>query len=199
MTSDVVFSRLLRMTLPLWKKQLPLQLTLSRVYALPFVVLLLQSPGFGSRFFAALLFALASLTDYFDGYYARKWNLVSNFGKFLDPVTDKILVTGVLIFLVFLQKVDPYSVILLLVRDTFVGGIRSAAAADQVVIDAKQSGKWKTGLQMGAIPVLILHPFPEPLIFFDKIGFGLLWISVILSITSGVEYYRAYLRSRRST
>lgn len=178
--------------LPPWKKKLPLQLTLSRVYALPVVIALMGQESLGLRLAGALLFILASVTDYFDGHLARKWNLVTNFGKFFDPVTDKILVSGALTYMVYLGKIDPYSVILLIVRDTFVGGLRSAAAADQLIIDAKPTGKWKTGLQMGAIPLLILAPWPEPLEALHNLGKSILWVSVGLSLWSGWEYFLAY-------
>ncbi len=171
---------------------------MSRVLILPVMIFLLLYDGFAWRLSASLVFAAASLTDYFDGYYARKWNLVSILGKFLDPITDKILVSSVLIFLVYLGKVDPYSVILLLVRDTLIGGIRSVAATQKIVIDAKPAGKWKTALQMGAIPLIILSPWPEELSIFDKLGHGLLWFSVFLSMTSGIEYYQGYLKSQKT-
>lgn len=178
-----------------WKKKLPFHLSMSRVYALPLILFLMTREPLAEKFLAAVVFALASLTDYFDGHLARKWNVVTTLGKFLDPVTDKILVSSVLCYLLFQGKVDPYSVILLIARDTFIGGIRSVAATDKIIIDAKPAGKWKTGLQMGAIPLLILSPYHD---IFDKVGYGLLWISVILSITSGIEYFQGYLKSKKS-
>lgn len=158
------------------------------------MIILLMQDGVSWRISSAFVFILASITDYFDGYYARKWNLVSTLGKFLDPVTDKILVVVCLFFLVHLGKVDPYSVIILLVRDTLIGGIRLVAASERIYNKYKPP-KWKTGLQMGAIPVIILSPWADLLGIFDKLGHGLLWFSVLLSITSGVKYYRGYVRS----
>jgi len=99
---------------------------------------------------------LASVTDYFDGYFARKYQAVSNFGKFMDPIADKILVTSVLTMLLAMGKIDAWMVIIILARDNFIGGIRSVAAADQIVIDAKPAGKWKTAMQMVAIPIVIV-------------------------------------------
>lgn len=178
-----------------WKKKLPMQLTLSRIYVLPLILWCLYVSSFWSDLLAALIFVLASITDYYDGYFARKYNAVSNMGKFMDPIADKILVTSILTVMILSNKVDPYMVILLSVRDTFIGGIRSVAAADQVIIAAKTAGKWKTGLQMVAIPTTIIGehiPFIYPL---QKIGCGILWISVILSITSGIDYYLSYKRA----
>lgn len=196
-----------------WRKKLPMQLSLSRVYVIPFLLLLMWPKTLGFNLLAALVFIAASITDYYDGYYARKFNAVSNLGKFIDPVTDKILVTSILIILVSLAKVDPYLVIILLTRDTFIGGIRSAAAADQVVIAAKASGKWKTGLQMGAIPAIMLSDFHltsyccsnlsatdwrSYVILIGWAGYFVLWFSVILSLISGYEYYQIFKRESKS-
>ena len=98
-----------------------MQLTMSRVYAVPFIIFFLNQSKFFFAILAAVLFIVSSITDYFDGYFARKWKLVSNLGKFMDPVTDKILVLGVLIFLTHKDFLDPYVVILLTVRDRAVG------------------------------------------------------------------------------
>lgn len=188
--------------LPPWKKNLPMQLTLSRVYAVPIIILLLHQSRFFFSILAAFLFIISSITDYFDGYFARKWNLVSNLGKFMDPVTDKILVLGILIFLTHQGFIDPYVVILLTIRDTFIGGIRAAASADQLIIDAKSSGKWKTGLQMGAIPAIILgmsykNQYEIEILvdlfkWVGQFGYGLLWASSLLSVVSALQYYNIY-------
>jgi CDP-diacylglycerol--glycerol-3-phosphate 3-phosphatidyltransferase len=183
--------------LPDWKKKLPLQLTYTRIYLVPFIVACLWQRELGWSVLAATLFMLASITDYYDGYFARKFNAVSNMGKFMDPVADKILVTSILAYLIPLGVVDPYMVIIIITRDTFIGGIRSAAAADGIVIDAKTGGKWKTAMQMVAIPAVMIAPWPQPLEIIVKIGYGLLWVSVILSITSGIGYYLAYRSSRK--
>ncbi len=169
-----------------------MQLTLSRVYVLPALFLALWADTFLGSVIAAVIFILASITDYYDGHFARKYNAVSNTGKFMDPVTDKILVTSVLIYLVHLHRVDAFLVILLLIRDTFIGGLRSAAAADQIVIAAKASGKWKTGLQMSAIPAVIIWEFPAGYPQIGQLGYFVLWLSVILSLWSGVEYYQIF-------
>lgn len=188
--------------LPQWKKNLPMNLTMSRVYIVPVIILLLHQSRFFFSILATVLFIMASITDYYDGYLARKWNLVSNLGKFMDPVTDKILVLGVLIYLTHQSFIDPYVVILLTVRDTFIGGLRAVASADQLIIDAKSSGKWKAGLQMGAIPAVILGMsykdqyesdfFVDLFKWVGQIGYGLLWVSSILSVVSAVQYYNIY-------
>lgn len=181
-----------------WQKNLPTRVTMSRIVAVPFVVAAMKPNTLTWNIVATLLFILASVTDYFDGYFARKYNAVSNFGKFMDPIADKILVTSVLTMLLAMGKIDTWMVIIILARDNFIGGIRSVAAADQIIIAAKPAGKWKTAMQMGAIPLVIISHGTPDLLIFDKLGYGALWISVILSITSGIEYYLGYLKNKSS-
>lgn len=144
---------------------------------------------------AAICFIIASITDYYDGYYARKLNAVTNLGKFFDPVADKILVSSLLILLLSKGKIDPWMVILFVGRDTIVGGIRSVAAADGLVIDAQSVGKWKAALQMIAIPMILLNDL-HPYLPNNRLGYGLLWLSVILSLQSGYNYCAAYFKAR---
>lgn len=167
--------------------RLPLYLTLSRIILVIPTAFFLSFGTESGRWIATICFVIASITDYYDGYYARKLNAVSNLGKFLDPVADKILVSSVLILLLFMKSIDPWMVILFVARDTIVGGVRAAAAADGVILSAQSAGKWKAALQMIAVPMLILndlHPnFPN-----TRIGYGLLWLSVLLSLKSGFDY-----------
>lgn len=180
-------------------------LTWARVAAAPVVVLLLLDDGAGSpwrSWLAAMVFILASITDALDGYFARRFNAMSNLGKFMDPIADKVIVSSVLVMLIQAGNVSPIAVLLILGRDLLVGGFRSAAAADGLVIDAKAAGKWKTGVQMVAIPVLILAKhltfLPSPLSpeLILMVGQALLWFSVVLSLGSGVSYARLYFASR---
>lgn len=164
---------------------------------MPVLIPLILMNGLSWDVSAAALFILLSLTDAWDGALARKWNVVSNFGKFMDPVADKILVSSVLIALLQLNRVDPFLVIILLARDTFVGGIRSVAAADQLILDAKPTGKWKTGVQMSGIVMVILESLPG-LPSLGQAGRLVLWLSVVLSLLSGYEYFKAYRDSRKS-
>ena len=181
-----------------WQKNLPTRITMSRVVAVPLIVLAMWPNTLGWNIVAAVLFMLASVTDYFDGYFARKYNAVSNFGKFMDPIADKILVTSVLTMLLAMGKVDAWMVIIILARDNFIGGIRSVAAADQIIIDAKPAGKWKTAMQMVAIPAVIISHGTPALSWLDKLGYTTLWISVFLSITSGIEYYFSYIKNNKA-
>lgn len=172
-------------------------ITYSRIAFVPVIVILMFPNELATNVMAAALFIVASISDYYDGYFARKYNSVSNMGKFMDPIADKILVTSILVMLIPTERIDPIMVIVILARDTFIGGIRSVAAADGVVIDAKPTGKWKTALQMIAIPAVIIGDIWLG-VNFEKIGYGVLWISVVLSVTSGIQYYLGYLKSRKA-
>ena len=172
-------------------------ITTARILITVPIIILLYPDRVGLNVWAALFFILASVSDYYDGYFARKYNAISNLGKFMDPIADKILVTSVLVMLIPSKRIDPIMVIIILCRDTLIGGIRSVAAADQIVIAAKAVGKWKTALQMVAIPAVMIGDVFMG-IPFDKIGYYALWISVILSVTSGLDYFLGYLKSRKS-
>ncbi len=176
-------------------KKIPLGLTLFRIFLTLPIVVGLSFQNEILNWLCVGLFCLASVTDYYDGYYARKLNAVTNLGKFLDPVADKILVSSVLTVLVALQKVDIWMVILFISRDTLIGGIRAAASADHVIIDAQTTGKWKAALQMISIPLLMVNDlhtfFPS-----QRIGYALLWFSVGLSILSGWQYIQLYFNAK---
>lgn len=180
-----------------WQKNLPTRITYSRIVMAPIIIAVMWPNTLHWNILAAILFILSSITDYYDGYFARKYGVVSNFGKFMDPIADKILVTSILAMLLSQGKIDAWMVIIILGRDNFIGGIRSVAAVDQIVIDAKPAGKWKTAMQMVAIPLVIIGNQEPYLPYLDKIGYGVLWVSVILSITSGIEYYRGFLKNRK--
>ncbi len=179
-------------------KKLPFYLTLSRIVGAPFLglVFFLNEPL--AWWFSAALFIALSITDYFDGMLARKYNVVSNFGKFFDPTGDKILVLFALIILLHLKNLDPYVVIILLCRDIFIGTIRSYAASTGLVIAARPIGKWKTGFQMVAIPLMLA---PVDQIFFIPTflaGHILLWLAAALSIWSLIDYSLILIRSLKT-
>ncbi len=161
----------------------------------PVILAILLSGWVWAGWISAGLFILASLTDWFDGMLARRFGVESNMGRLMDPIADKILVLGALIMLLSMGRVDPIMVFLFLARDTFIGGIRSVAAANNQIIGAKPFGKWKTGFQMTAIPCLLIY---EPLwgLPLANIGYYGLWVSVGLSLISGFEYTLGYYRTR---
>lgn len=141
------------------KMNLPNKLTVFRVVLIvPFVVCLLL-PGLDAtrRYLAAAIFIVASLTDLADGKIARKYNLVTNFGKFMDPLADKLLVNGALICLIATGQLAPWFVIIIISRDFIISGFRLVASDNGVVIAADYWGKFKTTFQMVMIIMLIFH------------------------------------------
>lgn len=170
-------------------------MTYSRIVLAPLILGILMSGWQWAGWVSAGLFLIASITDWLDGYLARKFNAESNMGRLMDPIADKILVLGALLMLLTMGRVDPVMVFLFLARDIFVGGIRSVAAANNLIISAKPFGKWKTALQMMAIPCLLIY---EPIfgVPIADIGYYCLWVSVGLSLISGVEYTVGYYKSR---
>lgn len=186
----------------------PTVVTSGRIAAcIPFIAcyLLLQGPL--KAWSCTLVFVFAAISDWLDGYLARRWNAQSTMGKFLDPVADKVLVLCVLILFSYDRLIHPVLPILILSRDILIGGIRSVAAADRVVIDAKATGKWKTAVQMVAIPFVLIGSevttwfeavLPTNLPSLEQVGSGLLWMSALLSLVSGWEYIQIYRQSRRS-
>jgi len=179
---------------------LPNKLTISRILLIPIFILILSLPlDFGfweiggtelpiTHFIAALIFIIASTTDWVDGYYARKHNLVTNLGKFLDPLADKLLVSAALILLVELELAAAWIVIIIISREFAVTGLRLVAAGEGLVLAAGKMGKLKTATQMIAIILLLLHHFPFSYINFP-LGTVVLYLALIFTVVSGVDYF----------
>ena len=166
---------------------LPNKLTLFRVILIPFFVFFLLAPyfeGYGN-YIAVAVFIVASITDFLDGKIARKYNLVTNFGKFMDPLADKLLVSSALICLVALNKIPAWVVILIIAREFIISGFRLVAADNGVVIAASYWGKFKTAFQMVTVIVLILNIPGE---VFAVIGTVLIYISLVLTVISLIDY-----------
>ena len=166
---------------------LPNKLTIMRVILIPFFVFFLLSPYFPEygNYIAVAIFIVASLTDMLDGKIARKYNLVTNFGKFMDPLADKLLVCSAMICLIELDRLAAWIVIVIIAREFIISGFRLVAADNGVVIAASYWGKFKTTFQMLMIIVLILD-FPGT--FFEILGICLTWIALILTIVSLCDY-----------
>lgn len=165
---------------------LPNKLTITRIFLIPFFMFFVLKDGPGFVYIAALLFIAASLTDMLDGHIARKFNLVTTFGKFVDPLADKILVASALICLVSLGKIDAIVTVVILAREFIVTGFRTIAVSEGKVIAAGNSGKLKTVTQLVAISACILT---DKIFFFAPyIPTILIYISAILTIYSGAEY-----------
>jgi CDP-diacylglycerol--glycerol-3-phosphate 3-phosphatidyltransferase len=163
----------------------------------PFIIIALWEDTPERGYIAAVLFIIASISDYYDGHLARLYKVESTLGKFIDPIADKILVSSTLIMMIPTKDVSPILVILLLSRDTLINGIRSVAAAENVIIPAGTLGKWKTGLQMVAIPAALIETdiliIPAKLI--GEVG---LWLSVVLSLVSGFQYMKGFAKKTKS-
>jgi CDP-diacylglycerol--glycerol-3-phosphate 3-phosphatidyltransferase len=166
----------------------PNKLTMLRMAASPFIVVLLLVPNRVTTFFAALVFVLAAITDYLDGFFARRNGLVSNFGKAMDPLADKLLVSSSLIMLASLGWVPAWMVCVIVGRELAVTGLRNVIADRGEDVSASMLGKYKTGFQVGAIIPLLLH-YPFIGLNSQAIGNVMIWGALIFTLWSGVDYF----------
>ncbi len=174
----------------------PNLLTLGRIALIPvFLVFLCRDTPLAS-FIAACLFLLAGLTDVIDGFVARRWQLVTILGKFLDPIADKLLVMAALVMLQSLGRVPAWVVIIILARELIITALRTLAMSEGVVISAGQGGKWKTGIQIiGLIALIIHYPYlvdflvTEVTLDFNRVGLWLIYISLIPMVWSAAQYF----------
>ncbi len=163
---------------------LPNKLTIYRVILIPFFIIFLLIPITSyDKWIALAIFIVASLTDLLDGKIARKYNLVTNFGKFMDPLADKLLVCSALICLIELNKIPSWMVIIIIAREFIISGFRLVAADNGVVIAASYWGKFKTTFQMVAVCLLIAD-----LEMLNVITQIILWIAVVLTVVSLIDY-----------
>lgn len=172
---------------------LPNIISLIRVAFVPVFILLLLGTGRAFSIITAVLFAMVSLTDWLDGYLARRMGVVTNLGKFLDPLADKLLLTTILVMLIPLGRVPAWIAALIIGREVAVTGLRAVAASDGIVISASKAGKYKTAFQIAAILALVIH-YPFWGINFHTIGALLLWVALALTILSGVQYFINFLK-----
>lgn len=163
------------------------KITLFRVFLVPIFMFVLYSNLQYSNYIAAAIFIFASLTDTLDGYIARSRNLVTNFGKFVDPLADKILVSAALISLVGLGKIPAWVVVVIIAREFTITGFRILAASEGITIAASSLGKFKTITQLLAISLLLLNNFPFNIINIP-IDMIMLYISLFFTIISGIDY-----------
>lgn len=189
---------------------LPNSLTMGRVVLIPFVMIAMARSddlAFGAwhareaAFWATLMFAIASVTDFLDGWLARNLNLQSMFGRFLDPLADKLLVMACLIELVALDRAPTWLVVLLLSREVGITGLRAIAAEEGFELPSDRWGKWKTAVQMTGLVGLLLHfPIDSEFILFrgvvdyHRVGLILLAISMVFSAVSALSYMLSFLR-----
>lgn len=167
----------------------PTILTFSRIILIPFFILITPT----SPILGVTIFLIASLTDFLDGYLARRSGQITKFGIILDPIADKFLVISALILLVDMVRISAWIAIVIIVREFMVTAIRVVALSMDIVIPAEAGGKWKTATQMTSI-VLLLLPYSLGFIDLYDIGLVLMYIAVVLAVVTGVNYTISFWR-----
>jgi CDP-diacylglycerol--glycerol-3-phosphate 3-phosphatidyltransferase/cardiolipin synthase len=177
---------------------LPNVLTYARVLAVPAVVAILFWPKHDEmRWWALVIFVLAAITDYLDGYLARIWSQQSAIGRMLDPIADKLLVAATLLMLVAdgtIASLSIWAALIILCREILVSGLREFLAELRVSVPVTQVAKWKTAAQLVAIGFLIAGPAGDTVLpegWTTRIGIALLWIAAVLTLYTGFDYFRA--------
>jgi CDP-diacylglycerol--glycerol-3-phosphate 3-phosphatidyltransferase len=182
---------------------LPNILTLTRIAAIPLMAALLMSPSQPAGFWAAAVFSMASVTDWLDGYLARRMGIVTIFGKFLDPIADKLIVMAALIMILPYGRIPAWMVLVILGREIIITGLRGIASSEGIVIQASDLGKYKTIFQIVAIIGLLLHYDYNWLFGIERqllhvnmhnVGMFFLWIATLLTVWSGVDYLARFIR-----
>lgn len=180
---------------------LPNMLTVARIFLIPLFVWFTYDADPWYSLMAALVFVVASVTDVIDGWLARKWNLVTVVGKFMDPLADKLIVLAAMVMMVRLGRLPGWIAIVLLSREFIVTGLRQIAASEGLIIAAGQEGKWKTSLQLVGVVALCVH-YTHWVNFgvgthpvnFNLVGKACIYISTVFSVWSMVSYFRAFLK-----
>lgn len=175
----------------------PNVVTLARIALIPLILVLIDNSSPGRSAVAAVIFIIAAVTDALDGYLARRLQLVTVVGKFLDPLADKLIVLATLVVLVAADRAPAWLVVLLMSRELAITGLRAIASSRGLVIAAGAGGKVKTALQLVGISFLLVH-FRYPILFFDytldfqTVGIYVLYLSLAMSILSAVQYFQFF-------
>ena len=172
---------------------LPIGLTITRIVAVPFLILFLISSSRVHALIAAAIFGLAAFTDWLDGMVARRRNEVTTLGTLLDPIADKLLVAAALVSLLTIDKIAGWIVVVIIGRELAVTGLRAVAAGVGVIVPASRLAKWKTVSQYVAVTMLI---FEKGLVSpsFHVVATGVLWAALGLTIISAVDYFYRFFR-----
>jgi cardiolipin synthase len=176
---------------------LPNLLTMSRIAVIPLLVAACYLPHPWGEWTSWALFALAGVTDYLDGHFARRYKQMSAFGRFLDPIADKLLVAITLMMLVAFNRLSTPALIpalVILAREILVSGLREFLAGLRVSVPVSRLAKWKTGIQMVAIGVLLIGDAGPAFLPMSFIGESLLWIAALLTLITGYDYLRHGLK-----
>jgi len=175
---------------------LPNVLTAFRIVLIPVLVIILTSPSRTASVMAAVTFFLACLSDFFDGYLARRWGISTPLGELLDPLADKLIVAAALIMLAGMDRtpaVPAWMIVVIIGREIAVTGLRAVALGQGVVLAAQELGKYKMIFQMFALHGLLLH-YTFYGVDFHVGGMYFLWISLVISLWSGIDYHIKVIR-----
>jgi CDP-diacylglycerol--glycerol-3-phosphate 3-phosphatidyltransferase len=175
----------------MYRLNLPNKITLIRIFLIPLFLVFLISSQKINPLFAAIIFGIASFTDWLDGHLARSTNQVTTLGKLLDPIADKILITAALIPMVELDRVSAWIAVVIIGREFAVSGLRTVAMSKGIIISASWWGKYKMVFEIAAIIFLILN-YKTLFINFYLWGTVSIWIAMILSIVSGIDYFMKF-------
>jgi CDP-diacylglycerol--glycerol-3-phosphate 3-phosphatidyltransferase len=168
-------------------------LTILRLLTIPFLLVLLSFPQKLTSFLATIVFFLASMTDFLDGFFARRKKEITSFGKLLDPLADKLLVAAALIMLISLERAPAWMVFLIIAREITITGLRNILALKGIIVDASHWGKGKLVSQTIAILCLMLH-YPYFGINFHLLGMIFLWFALFVTFWSGIKYFMKYIK-----
>lgn len=174
---------------------LPNRLTILRIFLIPIIVYLIYLNTNTTNLIALICFIIAGLSDFFDGYLARKYSLTSDFGTMLDPIADKLLVILVGIVLCYrgdISGINLLPLLLIISREVFISGLREflAQGNKKITIPVSNLGKYKTAAQMSGLFLILLADVYSSLLLINNFGIALLWIAMIASLYSGYQYYR---------
>jgi CDP-diacylglycerol--glycerol-3-phosphate 3-phosphatidyltransferase len=175
-------------------RDIPNMLTLARIVAVPIFVLAFYLSGSASYVLTSSIFAIASLTDYFDGMLARRWEAQSGLGRMLDPIADKLLVATALMMLVEFNRVHVLPAILILCREVLVSGLREYLSEFRVSIPVSKLGKVKTTIQMIAITIILLGTEGSGIKYLTELGNIAMWVAAFLTIITGYAYCKEGIR-----
>ncbi|MDD4833496.1 MAG: CDP-diacylglycerol--glycerol-3-phosphate 3-phosphatidyltransferase [Lutispora sp.] len=170
------------------------KITVSRIILIPIFMLFMLLDISYNMEIALVLFLIASITDKLDGYYARKYNLITDLGKFLDPLADKLLVSGALLVFIQLGKIQAWIVFVILAREFAVTGLRGIAANKNIVIAASNFGKFKTVIQIISIVILFLNNYPFYMINIPM-DVIFIYLSMLITAASGADYFMKYIKA----
>jgi cardiolipin synthase len=176
----------------------PNLLTVGRVAAVPALAGAFYLPGDVGKWTTCLIFSIAAITDFFDGYLARSWSMQSSFGRMLDPIADKLLVGAAILMLVHFDRAPILPSLVILCREIIVSGLREFLAEVRVGMPVSRLAKWKTGMQMTALGFLLAGSAAPWWLFASEIGWYGLWLAAVLTVVTGLDYLHIGLRHSTS-